>query len=120
MSASALALTLAMVLALGFGGPALAFAQPAIPSSPLPSPRREVRIGVVGLATTLDPMSSLEGSGALIARQALDTLVTYRDMSTDVEPALALRWVVSRDALVWSFTLRDGVRFHDGTPLTAR
>lgn len=120
MSASGLALTLAMVLALGFGGPALVVAQPAVPSPPVPSPRKEVRIGVAGLPTTLDPMGALEGVGPLIARQVLDTLVNYRDASTDVEPALAVRWSVSRDGLVWSFTLRDGARFHDGTPLTAK
>lgn len=120
MSARGFALTLAMLLALGFGGPALAVAQPAIPSPPVPSPRKEVRIGVAGLPTTLDPMGALEGAGPLIARQVLDTLVGYRDSSTDVEPALAVRWVVSRDGLVWSFTLRAGARFHDGTPLTAK
>jgi len=36
-----------------------------------------------------------------------------------VQPSLATRWSVSRDGLTWSFTLREGVRFHDGTPLTA-
>ena len=34
-------------------------------------------------------------------------------------PALATQWQVSRDGLTWSFRLRDGVRFHDGTPLAA-
>src|SRR5207249_471122 len=56
---------------------------------------------------------------ALPARQVFDTLVAYRAGTPDVEPALATRWSVSRDGLTWSFTLRDGVRFHDGTPLTA-
>ncbi len=82
-------------------------------------PRREVRIGVAGVPAVLDPATALEGAVPLIARQVFDTLVAYRDGSTDVEPALATRWTVSRDGLVWSFTLRDGVRFHDGTPLTA-
>src|SRR5581483_606775 len=36
-----------------------------------------------------------------------------------VAPALATRWRVSPDGLVWTFTLREGVRFHDGTPLGA-
>jgi peptide/nickel transport system substrate-binding protein len=119
MSASRLALTLAIVFALCFGGSARAFAQ-AIPSPSVPSPRKEVRIGVPGLPGTLDPMAALEGAGPLVARQVLDTLVGYRDSSTDVEPALATRWTVSRDGLVWSFTLRDGARFHDGTTLTAK
>jgi peptide/nickel transport system substrate-binding protein len=126
MSASGFALTLALLLALASGGPVLVFAQPAAPSAPLPSappsatPRREVRIGIAGVPATLDPMATLEGAAPLVLRQVLDTLVVYRESSTDVDPALATRWTVSRDGLVWSFTLRDGARFHDGTPLTAR
>ena len=86
---------------------------------PFAAARREIRIGVVGLPTSLDPGAALEGAGPLIMRQAFDTLVAYREGSTDVEPALATRWTVSRDGLVWTFQLRDNVRFHDGAPLTA-
>jgi peptide/nickel transport system substrate-binding protein len=81
--------------------------------------RREVRHGVTGLPATVDPVTALDGTAPLIARQLFDTLVGYHDSTTDGEPGLAVRWVVSRDGLVWSFTLREGVRFHDGTPLTA-
>lgn len=82
-------------------------------------PRREVRLGLAGLDPVADPVLALDGAGPLIARQVFDTLVAYREDSTDVEPALATRWTVSRDGLTWTFVLRDGVRFHDGTPLTA-
>ena len=44
----------------------------------------------------------------------------YRDVSSDIEPGLAAQWSVSRDGLVWTFRLREGVRFHDGTVLTAQ
>lgn len=81
--------------------------------------RKELRVGVPGVPATLDPAAALDGAGPLIARQVFDTLVAYREGSTDIEPALATRWSVSRDGLVWSFVLRDGVRFHDGSPLTA-
>ena len=81
--------------------------------------RRELRIGVPGVPTLLEPAAALDGPMPLIARQVFDTLVQYRQGSTDVEPALATRWAVSRDGLTWSFTLRNGVTFHDGTPLTA-
>ncbi|MGH7354072.1 MAG: ABC transporter substrate-binding protein [Candidatus Rokuibacteriota bacterium] len=80
--------------------------------------RRELRVGVPGLPATLDPATALEGTVPLIARQVFDTLVAYREGSTDVEPALATRWSMSRDGLVWAFELREGVRFHDGAPLT--
>ncbi|MBI4637517.1 MAG: hypothetical protein HY727_14310 [Candidatus Rokubacteria bacterium] len=81
-------------------------------------PRRELRVGVSGLPATLEPGTALEGAVPLVARQVFDTLVAYREASTDVEGALAVQWTVSRDGLVWSFTLREGVRFHDGAPLS--
>jgi len=80
--------------------------------------RKELRVGVVGLPTLLDPAIALDGAGALVARQVFDTLVAYRDGSTEVDPALATRWSVSRDGLTWTFSLREGARFHDGTPVT--
>ncbi len=88
-------------------------------TAPATGGRREVRVGVSGVSATLDPATALEGAVPLVARQVFDTLVAYREGGTDVEPALATRWTVSRDGLIWSFTLRDGVKFHDGTPLTS-
>jgi peptide/nickel transport system substrate-binding protein len=80
--------------------------------------RREIRIGLPGLPDTIEPGTAVEGAGPLIARQVFDTLVAYREGSTDIEASLATRWTVSRDGLVWSFTLRDNVHFHDGKALT--
>jgi peptide/nickel transport system substrate-binding protein len=80
--------------------------------------RKELRVGIAGVPAQLDPGADLEGAGPLIARQVFDTLVTYREGSTEVEPALAARWSVSRDGLVWTFTLREGAHFHDGIPVT--
>jgi len=115
MSAGRLALALAIFSTLSLAGAGLALAQP-----PVAPARKGLRVGVVGLPAALDPTAALDGAGVLVSRQVFDTLVTYRDSSTDVEPSLALRWGVSRDGLTWSFTLRDGARFHDGTPLTAK
>lgn len=81
--------------------------------------RREVRVGVVGVPQTLDPAAGLEGSIPLVARHVFDTLLTFREGSTDVDAGLATKWSVSRDGLTWSFVLRDNARFHDGTPVTA-
>src|SRR6266508_2694103 len=79
-----------------------------------------LRVGLWSIPTVLDPATALEGPVPLIARQVFDTLLQYRDGSSDVEPGLATSWSVSRDGLSWTFRLRDGVRFHDGTPLTSR
>ncbi len=79
-----------------------------------------LRAGVPSLPSELDPATALDGTVPLIARQVFDTLAQYTDGGSNVEPALAVQWTVSRDGLVWSFRLRTGVSFHDGTPLSAQ
>src|SRR5262249_11922286 len=66
---------------------------------PLPSQvvRRELRVGAPGVPSALEPGAALEGTSPLIARQVFDTLVAWREGSTEIEPALATRWNVSRD-----------------------
>src|SRR4029450_1843515 len=78
-----------------------------------------LRVGLPVVPATLDPALASEAPAGLVMRQIFDTLLQYKDGSSDVEPALATQWQVSRDGLVWSFRLREGVRFHDGTPLTS-
>lgn len=68
-------------------------------------------------AETLDPASSLsayEYLGALYNR------VVKLDKEGETIPDLATDWSTNTDATVWDFRLRDGVRFHDSRPLTAR
>ncbi|UED87327.1 ABC transporter substrate-binding protein [Streptomyces profundus] len=56
---------------------------------------------------------------AYLSRQFLDSLVSQDD-DGEIVPWLADAWEVSDDQLTWTFTLREGVRFSDGTPLDAR
>jgi peptide/nickel transport system substrate-binding protein len=79
-----------------------------------------LRVGLPSIPTSLDPATALEGPVSVIARQMFDTLVQYRETTSDIEPGLATHWSVSRDGLIWTFRLRDGVRMHDGTVLTAQ
>src|SRR3989442_13581457 len=99
-----------------FGAAVLA-AWPSVSSPQFASGRKEVRVGAVGIPSTLDPAVGLEGASALIARQVVDTLVAWKEGTTDIEPALATRWTVSRDGLTWTFTLSDNVPLHDGQAL---
>jgi peptide/nickel transport system substrate-binding protein len=59
-------------------------------------------------------------SGTTFAAQMLifDTLVA-RGPDGDYHGLLAKSWVISDDNLTWTFTLRDDVKFHDGTPFNA-
>src|SRR5260370_1196736 len=47
-----------------------------------------------------------------------DTLFAL-DGNLEVKPQMVDKWTTSDDKLVWTFTLRDGLEFHDGTPVTA-
>ncbi|HGH6013899.1 TPA: ABC transporter substrate-binding protein [Vibrio mimicus] len=61
----------------------------------------------------------LAKDGYLFSRlQVVETLVGI-DENAQPYPLLAKSWSVSNDGLVWRFTLRSSVQFHDGTPLTA-
>src|SRR5436305_4658366 len=66
---------------------------------------------------TMDPHSQNELLTNSINGQMYETLVN-RGKQLEVVPALATEWQ-QIDPLTWRFTLRRGVRFHDGTPLTA-
>lgn len=58
------------------------------------------------------------GPGSRKMRLIFDTLVTA-DENEDILPRLASSWEVSGDGLVYTFKLRNGVKWHDGKPLTA-
>ena len=47
-----------------------------------------------------------------------DTLFAL-DGKLEVKPQMVDKWTTSDDKLTWTFTLRDGLEFHDGTPVTA-
>ncbi len=70
-------------------------------------------------AVSLDPADIEDGFSVNVTSNMFDTLVRFRADNTQVEPALAESWTASPDGLVWSFKLRQGVKFHDGTPVNA-
>lgn len=67
---------------------------------------------------TLDVMTTATGSTRLIAVHVLESLVTYSE-DFDVIPMLATGWEIAPDHRSYTFTLREGVVFHNGEPMTA-
>ena len=57
-------------------------------------------------------------SGNLIVGM-YESLLRFKPGSTEVEPSLAESWTISDDGLVYTFKLRQGAKFHDGTPFNA-
>jgi len=67
----------------------------------------------------LDPAMVDDGESAKVIVNVYDTLVKYKADSTEIEPSLATEWSSSPDGKEWTFKLRSGVKFHDGTPFNA-
>ncbi|MDZ7706029.1 MAG: ABC transporter substrate-binding protein [Trueperaceae bacterium] len=54
-----------------------------------------------------------------LSQQVFDSLVEFNLETYALEPALAASWEVSDDGTIYTFNLREGVTWHDGTPFTA-
>src|SRR5919199_1042918 len=67
----------------------------------------------------LDPPAMDAQEGFIATTAMYEGLVKYKSGSTDVEPSLAEKWDISDDGKTYIFHLRPGVKFHDGSPLTA-
>ena len=72
-----------------------------------------------GDSVGLDPALEEDGESFKVCDNIYDTLIEYKDGSTEIEPGLATSWESSEDGLTWTFHLRQGVTFHDGTPFNA-
>lgn len=75
--------------------------------------------GRSGDAVGLDPAREDDGESFYIADNVYETLVDFAPGSTDIIPGLAESWTASADGLEYTFKLRKGVKFHDGTPFNA-
>ena len=67
----------------------------------------------------LDPALIDDGESSKPICQMYEGLLKYGDNNTEVEPCLAESWEVSGDGLTYTFKLRQGVKFHDGTDFNA-
>ncbi|MHA0041285.1 ABC transporter substrate-binding protein [Deinococcus sp. PEB2-63] len=72
-----------------------------------------------GEPVSLESGNITDGISILVQRQIYDTLVDFEDGTTNLKPGLATKWTANANNTAWTFTLRKGVRFHDGTPLNA-
>src|SRR5215471_6974073 len=68
---------------------------------------------------SLDPQNTQSNTGEQVNRMMYDNLVRF-STKMQIEPALAESWTQSKDGLVWTFKLRKGVKFHDGTAFDAK
>ncbi len=104
--------TLILLIAILFAGGTALFAGGAKEARPL-------NFALSGNPDTLDPQKTAGTLTFQVCKSIYDTLVEP-DQTGKIVPALAESWTVSPDSLTWTFTLRKGVVFHNGDPLTSR
>src|SRR5579883_3314381 len=69
--------------------------------------------------TGLDPQTVENNESGFIMSTIFDSIVNYKPGSSIVGPGLAQSWTISPDGRTYTFKLRPGVTFHDGTPMNA-
>ncbi|HWS35831.1 MAG TPA: ABC transporter substrate-binding protein [Actinoplanes sp.] len=75
--------------------------------------------GVAGDPKVLDPSFASDGESLRVARQVFETLVRPEEGGTKPSPGLAESWTPDAAGTTWTFKLRTGVKFHDGTDFNA-
>jgi peptide/nickel transport system substrate-binding protein len=71
-------------------------------------------------AVVLDPSHATDGLSLNTTNEVMQNLVAFKPGSFDVVGDVAQKWSVSADGKTWTFDLRPGLVFSDGTPLDAK
>jgi peptide/nickel transport system substrate-binding protein len=82
----------------------------------LPALAQDLTIGRSAEQSSIDPQFSRSGNNQMTSSMIFGRLVEF-DQNLQISPGLAASWE-SVDPLTWDITLRDGVTFHDGSPLS--
>lgn len=77
-----------------------------------------IRVGIDVDGGIIDPRLATDTTSYRVIELVFDGLV-YLDETLAPEPALATSWESSEDGLEWTFNLREGVTFHDGSEFTS-
>jgi peptide/nickel transport system substrate-binding protein len=86
--------------------------------TPAPSPNATLTIGIGVDLDTVDPAQQTTTTVQNVIDYGLEKLVAF-DTQGKIKPLLATSWETSKDGLTLTLHLREGVKFHDGTPFNA-
>ncbi|WP_374929030.1 ABC transporter substrate-binding protein [Kytococcus sedentarius] len=75
--------------------------------------------GAAGEPKLFDPFYATDGETFRVTRQIFEGLIEIKPGTAEVAPGLATEWESNDDGTEWTFTLKEGVKFHDGTPFNA-
>ena len=84
-----------------------------------PKPGGTIRTGIIAPAGTHNPIKVADEGGLAVLGQSGEYL-TWSDSKLNLQPRLAESWKPNEDGSVWTFKIRQGVTFNDGTPMSAK
>jgi peptide/nickel transport system substrate-binding protein len=87
-----------------------------VPEPPPPPEKNELVYQWPTDIVTFDPATGWSTDSLHIERACYETLVRLKGATMELEPSLAKSWEISPDGLEYTFYLREGVKFADGTP----
>ncbi|MFN4206000.1 MAG: ABC transporter substrate-binding protein [Agrobacterium albertimagni] len=102
-----------------FAAAALSAAMIAAQPASAQTPPNVLVVGQIAEPKSLDPHTVTATNDFRILVNVYEGLVRFKDGTLEIEPALAESWDISEDGKTYTFKLRQGVKFHDGSDLTA-
>jgi ABC-type transport system substrate-binding protein len=90
----------------------------ALTASAQAPPAKVLRVGIQSDIQGTNPQRAVDSFSLSVFGNVFDTLVAFQPEGVQIIPALATEWTSDPGFRTWTFTLRQGVKFHDGTPLT--
>ncbi|OLC55947.1 MAG: hypothetical protein AUH92_01105, partial [Acidobacteria bacterium 13_1_40CM_4_69_4] len=92
--------------------------EPALAQAPPVKRGGTIRVALVPPTAAVDPVTMYDAGAIGVVQQVAEYLI-WAEKDLRLRPVLATRWEPDAQARTWTFTLREGVRFSTGQPLTA-
>ena len=84
------------------------------------TPKDVLVVAQIAESKSVDPRTVTAVNDSRILMNVYDGLVRYRSGTLDVKTGLAESWTISDDGKVYTFSLRQGIKFHDDSPSTLK
>jgi len=102
------------------GGISLGVSNPSIAAAATNTDSLPIRIGHPMPSGVIDPLTAFDVASPALLNQSGEYLVSADGERATIRPALAILWQPNTTGDVWTFKLRQGVRFQNGQPMTAK
>ncbi len=119
VAALAIAVGTSAAAAVGATGPRVATSTTTSGPAPTSEPVT-FTVGILNDVDSLNPFTGIVAEAYEVWGTMYDTLTGYSERDFSPTPRLASSWTTSADGKTWTYTIRSGVTWSDGTPLTAK